>query len=207
MLDQNGFNQWAEQYDNNVQQIEKTGKYPFAGYKQVLNTIYQTIHKAGKGSILDIGFGTGTLTKKLYDDGFQISGIDFSEAMIQKAKAKMPNANLVAYDFSHGIPPEFANQSFDFVVCTYAIHHIRNPQKTALIQQLKLHLKPSGKILIGDVSFRTKAEQDACRTASGDAWDNDEFYIVFDELASHLGHAEFQKISSCAGITTIEKEA
>lgn len=39
-------------------------------------------------TVLDIGFGTGTLTTKLYENGCCVYGQDFSERMIELAAAK-----------------------------------------------------------------------------------------------------------------------
>ena len=36
--------------------------------------------------VLDIGFGTGTLTTKLYENGCEVYGQDFSQRMIELAK-------------------------------------------------------------------------------------------------------------------------
>ena len=74
MLDNKGFDLWADGYDKSVQLSEENEEYPFAGYKDVLNEIYNVVHTKGKAKILDIGFGTGVLTKKLYDDGYEICG-------------------------------------------------------------------------------------------------------------------------------------
>lgn len=47
---------------------------------------------------LDIGFGTGTLTTKLYEQGCSIYGQDFSSRMIELSSEKMPNAHLYQGD-------------------------------------------------------------------------------------------------------------
>ena len=39
-------------------------------------------------TVLDIGFGTGVLTAKLYEQGHSIYGFDFSANMIAIAKEK-----------------------------------------------------------------------------------------------------------------------
>ena len=83
MLDNKGFDLWAHGYDKSVQLSEENNEYPFAGYKDVLNTIYNLVHRKENAKVLDIGFGTGILTKKLYNDGYEIFGIDFSERMIE----------------------------------------------------------------------------------------------------------------------------
>lgn len=124
MLDSRGFDLWADGYDRSVDISDEDNTYPFAGYKKVLAGIYDAIRK-GKGKrVLDIGFGTGILAGKLYENGYDITGIDFSERMIQIAKEKMPSARLIQHDFSKGLPAELADSQFDVIICTYAIHHL-----------------------------------------------------------------------------------
>ncbi|MCY1713983.1 class I SAM-dependent methyltransferase [Caproiciproducens galactitolivorans] len=206
MLDREGFDLWANGYDKSVSLSEETNEYPFAGYKNVLNQIYRTVKQKENASVFDIGFGTGILTKKLYDDGFDIYGIDFSEKMIEIAKNKMPKAELIQYDFSNGLPPEIENIKFDFIICTYAIHHLNDEQKIAFIHKLQRSLRPDGKILIGDVAFETEKELEECKANSGENWDNDESYIIFKKLAPHFCSAKFHKISYCSGVVTLTEK-
>ena len=69
MLDNKGFDLWADRYDKSVGLSEEENTYPFAGYKKVLGNIYKTIMEKSNSVVLDIGFGTGTLTRKLYENG------------------------------------------------------------------------------------------------------------------------------------------
>lgn len=86
MLDNKGFDLWANDYDKEVGIIDDNNSYPFAGYKKILNEIYNCVLKNSCKNTLDIGFGTGILTTKLYENGCQIYGQDFSEKMISLAK-------------------------------------------------------------------------------------------------------------------------
>jgi len=43
MLDEKGFDLWADGYDKSVGLSDETGSYPFAGYKRVLNEIYNRV--------------------------------------------------------------------------------------------------------------------------------------------------------------------
>src|SRR5574344_2281260 len=158
MLDSKGFDLWANGYDQSVNLSEETNTYPFAGYKNVLNTIYNQIKQSKATNILDIGFGTAVLSKKLYDEGYKIFGIDFSEKMIRIAKEKMPNAQLIQYDFSNGLPAELEEKKFDFIVCTYAIHHLDDNAKLQFIYNLLKILTDNGVIFIGDVAFATNKQ-------------------------------------------------
>lgn len=91
MLDNKGFDLWANGYDKSVNLSEENNEYPFAGYKDVLNYIYNQVRRQGGTNILDIGFGTGVLTTRLYDANYKITGIDFSSNMIDIAKKKSLN--------------------------------------------------------------------------------------------------------------------
>ncbi len=67
MLNKQGFDLWANEYDQTVQVSEESNVYPFAGYKEILNTIFNEVMQNEKSKVLDIGFGTGVLTHKLYE--------------------------------------------------------------------------------------------------------------------------------------------
>lgn len=205
MLDQHGFDLWADGYDRSVRLCEESDRYPFAGYRDVLNTIYRRV-RAGEGkSVLDLGFGTAVLTKRLYDDGIAITGVDFSQKMIDIAQEKMPKARLFQQDLTKGLPQALCGEQFDFIVCTYAIHHLTNDQKAAFLALLRTHLNPGGEILLGDVAFETQADQAACQAECGEEWDEDEIYMVMEHLAPRVPGLRFQKLSSCAGVCVIPK--
>lgn len=205
MLSNTGFDLWANDYDKTVQLTDESNEYPFAGYKAVLGTIYGSIVASGGNRVLELGFGTGILAKRLYDNDFSITGIDFSQAMIDIAQAKMPDAHLIRHDLTAGIPASLTGEVFDHIVCTYAIHHLTDPQKIHLLRQLRGILTPNGCIFIGDVAFATNAELAACRAACGDDWDDDEIYPTAENLIGEFPELRFEPISHCAGIITITK--
>lgn len=207
MLDNKGFDLWADGYDKSVQLSEENDAYPFAGYKDVLNTIYNVVHSKKRVKILDVGFGTGILTKKLYDDGYEIYGIDFSQKMIEIAKEKMPLAKLMQYDFSKGLPEEIKDISFDYIISTYAMHHLDDDEKTQFIEALRNHLLADGEILIGDVAFKTRELLEKCKRCYEADWDDDEIYFVFEELKESLSDRDisFIEISHCSGVIIILK--
>lgn len=206
MLNKQGFNLWAEDYDQTVQLIEENNQYPFAGYKQILNLIFNEIMQTPASKVLDIGFGTGVLTSKLYNEGHSIDGIDFSSEMIAIAQAKMPEANLIEYDIINGLPPQFKDKQYDAIVSTYALHHLDDSKKVSFITELLPLLKENGLLFIGDIAFQNSAALNACRQENSHQWDEDEFYFAFDELKATLTNhctLEFHPISHCGGIIVI----
>ena len=203
MLDSRGFDLWADGYDKSVGLSDDDGAYPFAGYRRVLGAIYGRVLERGRPAVLDIGFGTAALTAKLYAAGCGIWGQDFSGRMIELARAKMPGAHLFQGDFARGLRPELMARRYDFIIATYALHHLDDGKKVRFIRSLQPLLEPGGRILIGDVAFADRAALMRCRAASGDEWDDGEFYFVFDELRPRLPGMTFEPISHCAGILTL----
>ena len=204
MLDNKGFDLWADGYDKTVGVSDEENTYPFAGYKDVLGTIYKTVMNKPGAVILDIGFGTGMLTAKLYENGCTIYGQDFSARMIELASEKMPHAYLYQGDFTHGLVEPLLARRYDFIVATYSLHHLTDEQKAGFLRVLQGLLNPGGQILIGDVAFENRSRLEQCRKDAGDEWDEDEFYFVVDELRKKFPALTFTQISYCAGILSLK---
>ncbi len=205
MLSNKGFDLWANEYDKSVGLSDEDGTYPFAGYKAVLNEIYNGILSSNAKTVLDIGFGTGTLTSKLYEQGCEIYGQDFSEKMIELAQEKMTGAALYQGDFSKGLVQQLTNQKYDAIVATYSLHHLTDEQKVDMIQKLLLLLNEEGCIYIGDVAFKTREDLQKCKEENEDGWDTDEIYFVYDELQKEFPNMRFEHMSYCAGVLILRK--
>lgn len=219
MLDNKGFDLWADGYDETVGLSDEEDSYPFAGYKNVLAIIYDIVcagnQAAGQptfgsqamggknAAVLDIGFGTGTLTTKLYGQGCEIYGQDFSERMVRLAGDKMEGAHLYQGDFAQGLAEPLLRRTYDFIIATYSLHHLTDEGKIELLRSMRELLSEDGMILIGDVAFENRAELEACRREAGEEWDDEEIYFVVDELRRVFPDIRFEKVSHCAGILSL----
>ncbi len=205
MLNHEAFDLWADGYDKAVGISDEENTYPFAGYRKVLGLIFRTIMETANAVVLDIGFGTDTLTTNLYERGCSIYGQDFSSRMIELASEKMPNAHLYQGDFSKGLVEPLKNQRYDYIVATYSLHHLTDAQKSVFLSEWRNYLKENGRIIIGDVAFETRKDLERCRKAAGDAWDDDEIYFVAEELRKALLGLSFMQVSDCAGILMLDR--
>ena len=210
MLSSNGFDLWADGYDRAVGLSDEDGTYPFAGYRAVLNAVYQDIrgHQHVR-NVLDLGIGTGTLAVRLCEDGYAVTGVDFSPRMLAIAGERTNGrARLIQHDFHGGFPSALAGERFDRIVCTYALHHLTDEEKPAFLQSLTAHLTEGSRVLIGDIAFPTRAALDACRRQAGDEFDDEECYLVADELPPLPGiRTTFTVMSPCAGLLTLERNS
>ncbi len=101
--------------------------------------------------VLELASGTGEVTRVLLALGHKVTGIDFSEAMIARSRAKHrgdPNAAFVLGDAENTLEPDGA---YDAVVCRHLVWTLTDPE-AALRDWLRV-LKPGGRVLVFDGDF------------------------------------------------------
>lgn len=102
--------------------------------------------------ILEIGFGNGHFFDKIFAKApnLKISGIDFSEAMLeeasQKNKVAIANGTLDLQLGSSDQMP-FPDHTFDIIFCINVIYFWENP--ATHLQEIQRVLKPNGKLYLG----------------------------------------------------------
>jgi len=206
-MDANGFDQWSANYDVDVQESDADKRYPFAAYNQIMDRLVELVQPAAGKAILDVGIGTGKLSRRLADGGCQITGLDFSDSMLAEARKLMPAARLSQWDFSNGLPPVIENQQYDVILCNYAIHHLGDREQQKLIAQLLMHLKSEGCLLIGDVMTETEQEMAYAQKADADLWDEEENYLLAAKVRQWFPGLliEFERFSYCSGILSVKR--
>ena len=96
--------------------------------------------------ILDIGCGLGRTTQPLADMGFEVIGIDVSEAMINKARAKFPT---IDFRIGDACDLQFGDEAFEYALFSFnGIDHI-HPERRRIRALREIHrvLKPGGLFL------------------------------------------------------------
>ncbi len=91
--------------------------------------------------ILDLGCGTGDLTKQIADACHQVVGLDSSEEMVLKAKQKHPEVAFVQADARNFQ----LNTTFDAVFSNATLHWI--PDAESVIKSIGQHLKIGGRFV------------------------------------------------------------
>ena len=75
--------------------------------------------------LLEAACGTGRYIKNWLDRGAEVSGFDFSEEMLEIARHKFPELDLIVANLDEHLP--YDNESFNVVNCSQALKHISDP--------------------------------------------------------------------------------
>ena len=131
----------------------------------------------GNEQILDIGCGTGTLTRDIAaaltdKKTSRCTGLDAAEKMIEIARRKallIPNIRFEAA-IAERLP--YADETFDAAVSTFFFHHIHFELKKKVLAETARVLKPGGRFIVIDVDSPTTR---------------------FGSICAHSGHWLFQQ--------------
>jgi malonyl-CoA O-methyltransferase len=131
-----GYDRWAEIYD-----VEDN---PLIALEEP--HVAQLLGDVKGLAIADIGCGTGRYAVRLAHAGALVTAVDFSEAMLQRARAK-PGAGAVTFVY-HDLAETFplADASFDRVLSCLVVDHIAD--LTRFFAELRRLCKPAGFVVV-----------------------------------------------------------
>jgi ubiquinone/menaquinone biosynthesis C-methylase UbiE len=94
------------------------------------------------GHVLDAGCGAGEpVAKYLVEQGFQVTGIDVSQNILEIAKKQVPDGTFLEGDMTR---LTFSDQFFDGIVSLYAIWHISRRKHGLVFDNFYRVLKSNG---------------------------------------------------------------
>ena len=128
---------WAPVYDWTFGAATQTGRK--TGVAQI---------NRRQGTVLEVGVGTG-LALDLYAPHLSVTGIDFSEHMLEKAREKVARRGLrhvVALRRMDARQLDFPDASFDTVAAMHVLSVVPEPER--VMAEIARVLKPGGKVVI-----------------------------------------------------------
>jgi tRNA (cmo5U34)-methyltransferase len=120
------------------------------GYEDLQEAVVAATTGIDRGArVLELGTGTGETALRvqaLHPDARWV-GIDSSEAMLARARERLPDADLRLQRLEDELP----SGPFDLVVSALAVHHLDGAEKRELFSRVAAVLRPSGRFVLGDV--------------------------------------------------------
>ena len=154
------FDRWSATYDSpTLQRLT---------YRPIHDAVLRRIDGSSPSTVLDLGCGTGQMTRRLRDrlPDATVIGLDLSTGMLAEATDRLTThdgrtPSLVRADAMR-LP--LADGSIDLVVCTESFHWY--PSQADALQELARVLGPRGQLLIASIATVTDVGHRLLRRAT-----------------------------------------
>ncbi len=119
------------------------------GYEELQEAVAAATSDIEAACVLELGTGTGetALRVRAAHPETRWVGIDASEAMLGRARERLPAADLRLQRLEDELPAG----PFELVVSALAVHHLDGPGKRDLFSRVARVLRPGGAFVLGDV--------------------------------------------------------
>ena len=104
---------------------------------------------------VDLGAGTGFVAFALAPSVKSVRAFDISPAMARSMTERAQEAGLgnVQAEVADLVELDMSPESADLIVSSYALHHLHDSDKRALVIKAARWLRPGGRIVIADMMF------------------------------------------------------
>ncbi len=157
-----------------------------------------------KKKILDVGCGAGVKSKYLTGKGLNVTGIDFSEKLIEIAKREVPGAQFHVMDMK-----DVSNLGikFDGIFAQASLLHIPKKEISDVLKGLLLCLISGGYLYVAVKGTRPDGKDEEVLKENDYGYQYERFfsYFTLDELKKHffdLGLSIVYENSELVGKTT-----
>jgi len=129
------------------------------GYEELEEAVAAATTGVEAGDVLELGTGTGETAVRVLTRHPQArwTGVDASEAMLARARERLPQADLRRGHLEDALP----SGPFDLAVSVLAVHHLDGPAKRDLFGRVADVLRPGGRFVLGDVVVPERPEDAA----------------------------------------------
>ncbi|MBE9229214.1 class I SAM-dependent methyltransferase [Phormidium sp. LEGE 05292] len=132
---------WSYQYQWLYDAVSRIAALSVGGEGQFRQLALQGLSINSQTKILDLCCGSGQATQVLVQYSQNVIALDASPLSLQRAKNNVPEAEYVEA-FAEDMP--FADNSFDLVHTSVAMHEMKPQQLRQIFQQVYRVLKPGG---------------------------------------------------------------
>ena len=142
------------QWDKRVQQWH-SHVTSAAAFEKVLTRLLEISAPQPADVCVDLGAGTGFVTTALAPKVASVLAVDISAAMAKSLAEKAAEAGLVnvATEVADLTGFDLPPASADLLVTNYALHHLVDAEKRALVARSLRWLRPGGRLVIADMMF------------------------------------------------------
>jgi len=138
--------------------------------------------------VLDAGCGAGTKSRYLAGKGLAVTGIDFSEKMIEIAQREVPDATFRVADFTD---PATLTGTYDGIFMQAALLHVPRARASVCIAGLSQHLHTGGYFYVAVKGQRPGGAGEEVVTETDYGYTYERFFSFYtaDEIRKYFADA------------------
>jgi SAM-dependent methyltransferase len=124
---------------------------PAHSQEAFINLLLEVSEVGGKDTVLDVACGPGLVAMAFAGKAQQVTGIDLTPAMIERARQIQQEKGVTNLSWQIGtvLPLPYPEASFSLVISRYSFHHFLEPQ--AVCAEMVRVCAPGGRVLVADV--------------------------------------------------------
>lgn len=118
--------------------------YQLVRHNKIVSLFSQYCFLGGRRKVLDVGCGLGDLSIKILnclDDGSQLVGYDFVEALVKLARERYPHQKFLVGSLGH---IDEKKDSFDVIICSEVLYYLNDADRQLALDNLYEMLRPNG---------------------------------------------------------------
>ncbi|MFH1620955.1 MAG: class I SAM-dependent methyltransferase [Patescibacteria group bacterium] len=153
-------------------------------------------------SVLDIGCGAGTKSKYLMEHGLRVTGIDFSEKMIEIAEREVPTGTFKVLDLNEVNKLE---DSFDGIFMQAVLLHVPKKEAGECIRKAAERLRGGGFFYVGVKEIKPGRAEEEMVSENDYGYPYERFFSYYtkDEMESCFRDVDLEVVYS--GVTSSGK--
>lgn len=124
---------------------------PAHSHEAFINLMLEVSGVSGQDTVLDVACGPGLVATAFAAKAKQVTGIDLTPAMIERARQIQQEKGLSNMNWQIGtvLPLPYPAASFSLVITRYSFHHFLEPR--AVFSEMVRVCTPGGRVLVADV--------------------------------------------------------
>jgi ubiquinone/menaquinone biosynthesis C-methylase UbiE len=125
---------------------------PLGGREELREAALSAVGVTSGQRVLELGCGTGGITRRLLARGAQVTAVDWSGPMLRIARTRAPGASFAQSEITSYETPE----KFDLVLFAFVLHELSSEARFKALSLARAALAPEGKVAVVDHAEPTR---------------------------------------------------